>query len=112
VSQDKTLPIQEDAAGITLKMLVQPRAKQTKITGMTEQYIRLAVAAAPVAGKANQECISFLASKLGVGREQITILAGERSRRKLLRLLGVNSGQLRIALKISGQQSSKSEKSC
>lgn len=112
MSENKIPPVREDSAGITLRILVQPRARETKITGITEEYIRLAVAAPPVAGKANQQCISFLAKKLGVKKEQVEILAGARSRRKLLRLFGVNSGQLRKALEISSEQSLKSKKNC
>ena len=100
MNDNASLPFWEDSTGIFLKILVQPRARETRITEITTEYVKLAVAAPPVAGKANQECISFLAKKLGVRKEQINIKVGERSRRKLLRLLGVNSDQLREALKI------------
>jgi uncharacterized protein YggU (UPF0235/DUF167 family) len=47
------------------------------------------LAAPPVEGRANDALVRFVASLLDVRRDDITLVAGVRSRRKLLHLSGV-----------------------
>jgi uncharacterized protein (TIGR00251 family) len=63
---------------------VHPRAKRTAITGRLGDAYKLALAAPPVDGKANEECIRFLAGLLGVPKSRVRIVAGATGRTKLI----------------------------
>ncbi len=52
-------------ARITMK--VQPRAKVTRVAGRMGHAYRLQLAAPPLDGKANEECVAFLAGMAGRG---------------------------------------------
>jgi hypothetical protein len=49
------------------------------------------VAAPPEKGKANKELIKLLAGALGVRKDQVEIVSGQRARRKRVRVDGVDS---------------------
>jgi hypothetical protein len=70
-----------------LKIIVQPKASKTRIVGLHDGMVKLAVAAPPVDGKANGEVIAFLADFFGLKKNEVKIVSGEHSRRKVC-LLG------------------------
>lgn len=70
-----------------LRLVVQPRAKRTRIVGLHDGMVKLAVASPPVDGKANREVISFLCGFFDLKKQEVAIVAGEKSRKKLC-LLG------------------------
>jgi uncharacterized protein len=59
------------------------------VTGVADDRLRVRLAARAIEGRANDELIRFLARELGVRRDDVTVVAGGRSRRKLLHLHGV-----------------------
>ncbi len=67
-----------------LKIFVQPRAAKTKIVGLYDDMVKLAVAAPPVDGKANKEVISFFARLFQIKKTKLIIASGIHSRRKML----------------------------
>lgn len=70
---------------VILRFHVQPRAKRNQITELLgDGAFRIRLTAPPVEGKANQALIEFLADALDISRSQIAILAGEKSRQKLV----------------------------
>jgi uncharacterized protein len=74
-------------ARITLR--VQPRAKLTRVAGKMENAYRLQLAAPPVDGKANVECIAFLAEVAGVPKSRVHIVSGLTSRTKIVEIEGI-----------------------
>lgn len=56
------------------------------------------LAAPATEGRANDELLRYLARELGVRRRDVTVVAGERSRRKLLHLTGVTLDEARRRL--------------
>ena len=60
--------------------------------------LRVSVAAAPVDGKANTALCKLLAKRAGVPRTRVTIVRGERSRDKLVRIEGMALADVRSAL--------------
>jgi uncharacterized protein (TIGR00251 family) len=54
-----------------------------------EGAVRIRVAAPPTDGKANAALRTFLARALGLRARDVTIVSGERSREKVLRLSGM-----------------------
>lgn len=75
--------------GVELLVLVQPRASRTKVVGEHDGRLKIALAAPPVDGEANAALTAFIAQTLGVRKNQVTLLDGETSRRKRVRVDGV-----------------------
>lgn len=76
-------------AAITVK--VMPRAKKTEVAGlMDDGTVKIRLAAPPVDGAANKALIAFLSEALGIPGQQIDIIAGAKSERKLISLVGIS----------------------
>lgn len=75
--------------GSVLAVLVQPRASRTQVVGEHDGRLKIALAAPPVDGEANDALVRFLAERLGVRRSEISLLDGLTSRRKRLAVRGV-----------------------
>jgi uncharacterized protein (TIGR00251 family) len=72
---------------IFLKVKVSPGAGRSTLLGvMPDKTLKIAVAAAPDKGKANQELIKFLAVNLLVRRYQVKIISGATERLKLIKI--------------------------
>ena len=73
---------------LTLHCRVVPNASKSEISHFDWEdgalTMRLRLQAPPVDGKANKLLIKFLSSALGVRKNQITLVAGEKSRDKRL----------------------------
>lgn len=70
-----------------LRIRVVPGAPKTEIKGeMADGTIKVAVAAAPEKGKANQALIGFLAEEFGVPKAAVKIISGAGVRLKLIKI--------------------------
>ena len=76
----------EDGDGVVLALHVQPGAKRTEVAGLHGAALKLRLAAPPVEGKANAALRAFLAEAFGVPLRNITIVRGEASREKVVRV--------------------------
>jgi uncharacterized protein (TIGR00251 family) len=74
-------------ARLTVK--VHPRAKRSGVTGRFGDAWKLDLAAPPVDGRANDECVRFLAELAGVPRSRVRIVTGASSRVKVVEIEGV-----------------------
>lgn len=90
--------IQEGASGLTFAVKVHPRAKKNAITGEVGDALKIALTAPPVEGKANQACVEFFAKLLKVPRSSISIAAGQSSRNKVIRVVGLSAVELQTRL--------------
>lgn len=72
-----------------IQVKVLPRSSQNRIVGKEEGIFKVKLTAPPVDGKANKALIAFLAKRLGVARQDIEIISGERSRKKSIRISGI-----------------------
>lgn len=79
-------------ARVTVK--VHPRAKRTRITGRLGEAYKLDLAAPPVDGKANEECVRYFAELLGVPKARVRILTGQTGRMKVVDVEGVSQKEL------------------
>ena len=79
-----------DDQGVTLRLHIQPGAKKTEVAGLHGEALKIRLAAPPVDGKANACLIAFLADRLGVARSAITLVSGEASRAKRVRISGID----------------------
>ena len=77
-------------SGTAIQIKVIPRAKKNEVAGLMEDgSVRIRLTAPPVEGAANQALVEFLAQLLGIGKNQIEIVAGLTSERKLVSLVGI-----------------------
>ena len=67
-----------------LSVQVKPQARKQSITKISEQEYRIAVQAAPIAGKANEEVVELLARYFSVPKSSVKVLRGQSSRKKLV----------------------------
>ena len=74
-------------ARITVK--VHPRAKRSAVAGRFGEAWKLDLAAPPVDGKANEECVRFFAELARVPRAKVRILTGAAGRMKVVEIDGV-----------------------
>lgn len=72
-----------------LTVRVHPRARRSAVTGRFGDAWKLDLAAPPVNGKANDECVRFLAELAGVPRARVRIVTGLTSRIKVVEIEGV-----------------------
>jgi uncharacterized protein (TIGR00251 family) len=86
-------------ARLTLK--VHPRARRTALTGRLGDAWKLALAAPPVDGKANDECVRFLAELARVPKSRVRIVTGSTSRMKVVEVEGMSQEELEKLLSTS-----------
>ena len=92
--------IQESAGGVTFAVKVHPRAKKNAMAGELGEALKIALTAPPVEGKANEACIEFLAKFLKVPRSSVSIAAGQNSRSKMIRVVGLTANELQKRLSL------------
>ena len=68
--------------GVILDLWVQPNSKKTEIAGYYGDYIKIRLNAPPVNGKANKECLRYLADILFIKKTSLRIIRGESDRHK------------------------------
>lgn len=88
----------EADGGVILTLRIQPRASRNEIAGRLGDVLKVRLQAPPVEGKANKALIEFLAETLDMPRRNITILSGDTSRNKRVRIDGVRPDEVRKAL--------------
>ncbi len=76
-----------DQQELELLIRVIPNAPQTELREeMSDGTFKIAVAAPPEKGKANKELIGFLSTFFGVPRSTITMVFGQASRVKKIKI--------------------------
>ena len=68
---------------------VHPRARRSAVTGRLGEAWKLDLTAPPAEGKANEECVRFLAELAGVPRARVRIVTGLTSRTKVVEIEGI-----------------------
>lgn len=85
-----TLDLRETVDGIRIPVQVVLRASRTGIDGEVEGALRVRLAAPPVEGAANRELLEYLAKQLRLPKSNLTLISGERSKRKTVRVRGLS----------------------
>jgi hypothetical protein len=85
-----------DSCEIAVRL--SPRASSTEVAGERGGVVIVRVTAPPVDGRANQALVRMIAKRAGVGVRSVSIVRGESSREKLLRVDGISLHALRAAL--------------
>ncbi|HZA13647.1 MAG TPA: DUF167 domain-containing protein [Myxococcaceae bacterium] len=75
--------------GVEIAVLAQPRASRSRVVGEHDRMLKIQLAAAPTDGEANEELVHTLARLLDVPQARVRLVAGRNSRRKRVRVEGV-----------------------
>ena len=70
------------ADGVVLLVAAQPGARHTELVGLHDGALRVRLAAPALEGRANEELRAWLARQLGCTRSRLSVLRGDKSRRK------------------------------
>lgn len=82
--------ITHSSRGARFVVTVVPRARRDELAGVRPDSVRIRLTAPPVEGAANQALIAFLAEVLEVPRDDVEIVAGHTSRRKVIQVRGLS----------------------
>ncbi len=88
----------EGPVAIVLRVRVQPGAGRSSVTGRHGDALAVKVAAPPIGGRANVQCVELVADILGVRKSQVELVSGEKNRQKRLRVVGIEPARAREAL--------------
>ena len=78
-----------------INVRVQPKAKRNHIEVVEGGRLKVYVTAAPESGKANDAMVALLAKALKVPKSRMSIVRGQKSRDKLIRIEGIEeTGQV------------------
>jgi uncharacterized protein len=87
------------AMAAEISVRVTTRASREQLAGLRDDGVLLArVSAPPVDGRANRALCKLIARAAGVAPSKVSIVRGEHSRDKLVRVEGVEPAALRDAL--------------
>ena len=88
--------------GVLIDVRLRPRASRAGVGGVREGGLELRVSAPPVDGEANAAARELLAEVLQVSRARVALHGGEKSRRKVFLVEGLDpaTAQARIAAAI------------
>ncbi len=81
-----------------LKLRIVPNAKRDEVVGEHGDAVKVKVAAPALEGKANEALLEFIAEKLGLHRRDVLLVAGEKSRDKLIEISGLDETEARTRL--------------
>lgn len=68
------------------RVKVITNADRNEIIEMTDDFLKVKIAASPEKGRANDQLIELLAKEFGVAKSRVEILHGLKSRNKVVRI--------------------------
>ena len=78
------------AESCTLAIKAVPNAPRSEVIGWLGDALKVKVHAPPVEGRANEVLCEFLAETLDLPRRAVTVLRGDTSRQKIIRIDGLS----------------------
>jgi uncharacterized protein len=84
--------------GCTLSVRIHPGARRNAVTGIHAEALKISLTTPPVDGRANEALIAFLAETLRLPKSRVTLITGQTSRTKLLRITGKSAADVLAAL--------------
>ncbi len=82
----------------TIELKVIPNAPRDEVAGWLGPALKVKVHAPALEGRANDALTGFLADRLGLPPRAVTLLRGDRSRRKVVRIDGLALDEVRRRL--------------
>jgi uncharacterized protein (TIGR00251 family) len=97
-----SLDVRASKTGLRFEVEVKVRASRSVVLGIKAHRLSVALAAPPVDGAANEALRRVLADHFDLPRQDVEIVGGEKSRRKLLEVRGITPEQLLARLPSAG----------
>ena len=88
------LDIRDTGRGCRLRVRVKPGARTEAILALHDGALKIAVAAPPERGKANDALTALIARILGIHRARVAVVAGRSSRDKSLEIEGLDASEV------------------
>jgi len=92
------VPQYAPVAACTLELKTIPNAPRDEIAGWLGEALKVKVQAPALDGRANDALLAFLAATLGVPRRAVTLVRGDKSRHKVIRIDGLTLPEARARL--------------
>ena len=74
----------------TLTIKAIPNAPRSELVGWLDGALKIKVHAPALEGRANDALTEFLAESLGLPKRTVTLMHGDKSRQKVVRITGLN----------------------
>lgn len=71
---------------LILNCRLQPKSAKDEFASLGEGQIKIRITAPPVDGKANKHLVKYLAKQFKVPQDRVTIMSGENSRQKRIKI--------------------------
>jgi uncharacterized protein len=84
--------------GVRLTVRAKPRAKRSRIVAVEGLNVDVAIAAAPIDGRANEELVAFLSEVLRVPKRAITLVVGASGKNKVVEVEGLAAAEVTARL--------------
>jgi uncharacterized protein len=81
-----------------IEVRLKPRGSRDELLGMRDGVLQAKVTAPPVDGKANKALCRLIAKRVGVAPSRVSVVRGEKSRAKVVRVEGIDQAELDRAL--------------
>jgi uncharacterized protein (TIGR00251 family) len=91
--------IMASMASAEIEVRVQPRGRRDEIVALRDGALVVRVTAPPLDGRASRALCRLIARRAGVAPSRVSVVRGERSRDKLVRVEGIAAGALRELLR-------------
>lgn len=88
----------QTSASCTIAIKAIPNAPRSEVIGWLGDALKVKVHAPAVEGRANEALCEFLADSLELPRRAVTVLRGDTSRQKVLRIDGLDLAGLKARL--------------
>lgn len=83
----------------TIAVRLSPRGSRDELIGLRDGVLVAKVTAPPVDGRANKALCKLIAKRVGLPPSCVSVVQGEKSRDKLVRVAGTSPESLRAALR-------------
>ncbi len=93
-----SLCFKEQDGAVIFKVLVQPRASRNELVGIHGDCVKIRITSPPVENQANKKVCEFLSKLMGVGRRQVEIVEGQKSKIKKVRITGCTLEEIKNKL--------------
>ena len=90
--------IEEKGGAVVLRVLVQPRASKNELAGIHGDCLKIRVTSPPVEDQANKKLCAFLSKLIGVGKKQVEVVGGHKTRVKKVRISNASMDEVRKKL--------------
>ena len=89
---------EETNGAVVLRVLVQPRASKNEFAGVHGDCVKIRVTSPPVDDQANRRVCAFLSKLIGVGKKQVEIIGGHKTRVKKVKISDASMDEVKKKL--------------